>query len=300
MVVLLVVRAVSADVGDLVHRFEVPVATGDHNCSIGLTFDGRWLYYDRCEDSSIYRVDPLSGVLEDSFDTVDLEPACLAYDGTRNGIWFGTRGCEPEGMQIHFWNLDDDTVTLEFTIPAGLANPATGEDLLRLCLCDGLAFNARNPDDPDDDELWFSDDVSRNVALFGLDGSVVAGFDAAAVHPTLIREAGVGGNSGLAVGGDRLFLGNNGHGDLLVADANSDPLVLVSQFAVEEERPEDMACDQLTFDVPVIWLRNTPRAGDFPDVIAAYEIDRGSCVMGGLGTISMIDFESGGLPSSAG
>jgi hypothetical protein len=275
-------------VGDYVTHFVVPVLTGGHHCSIGLAFDGTSLYYTRCNDHNIYKVNPSTEALEDTFDVAgSFSPACLAYDGTRNGLWFGALTCSATGMPIHFWDFSDDSITLEFTIPLALVNPATGESFLPFCFCDGLAFNANDKDNPNDDEFWFSDDVNNDIGVFRPDGTFVRGYDATTVDPSLKW------NSGLAIGGDKLYLGNNSGGDVFIADATADPLTLVSQFVSDDERQEDMACDDTTFPVPVMWVRTTPQSGAFPDVITAYEVEKGTCGVGGLSPIFLNGFESG-------
>jgi hypothetical protein len=290
-------RPVGAAVGDVVHQFTVPVSGVTSFCSVGLAFDGSSLYYDRCRDQNIYRVHPVTGALLDTFDTDIAEfPNCLAYDGTRNGLWIGVQkpvgaadisscAAGTGGLRIYFWDFDDDSVTMKFEIPTTLVNPATGEPFLFYCFCDGLAFNAEVWSDSADDELWFSDDVNRNVGLFRPDGTLVQGYDATSVHASLFQQ------SGLALGGDRLYMGNNGGGAVYVADALANPLTFVSELVHENERQEDMACDPHTFPAKtVMWVRTTPQGGTFPDVITAYEIDH-ECGPGGLGVVARCSFE---------
>jgi hypothetical protein len=266
-----------AVVGDQVDQITVPVSGVDTFCSVGLAFDGQSLYYDRCGDPNIYQIDPQTGALQDTFNTGIAElPNALAFDVTRNGLWIGAQNCDAAGMPIYFWDFDDNSVTPMFTIPFSLTNPATGTSFLNFCFTDGLAFNANNLRNPDDDELWFSDDVNRNIGLFRPDGTLVNGFDATTVDSSLST------NSGLAIGGPFLYLGNDGGGDVFRADISTDPLTLVDQFVSEDERQEDMACDPTTFaPTQVMWVRTTPQGGAFPDVITAFEIEPGTCGFGG-------------------
>jgi hypothetical protein len=268
---------VEAAVGDQVHQITVPVSGADTFCSVGLAADGSSLYYDRCGDQNIYKIDPMTGALEDTFDTgIGENPNALAFDAKRNGLWIGTQSCDVVGSPIYFWAFDDDSVTLQFTIPSGLINPATGETFLSLCFIDGLAYNENDPGTDVDDEIWFSDDVNRNVGLFTTTGVLVNGYDATTIDPSLSA------NSGLAIGGDNLYLGNNGGGDVFRSDKNSDPLALIDQFASGDERQEDMECDPVTFDATeVMWVRTTPQGGEFPDVITAFEIEPETCGLGG-------------------
>ena len=266
-----------AAVGDQVHQITVPVSGADAFCSIGLAFDGSSLYYDRCEDSNIYRINPVTAALEDTFDTGIAEfPNALAFDAKRNGLWIGGQACDEVGMPIYFWDFDDDSVTSMFTIPSALTNPATDETFVNFCFVDGLAYNENDPASDADDEIWFSDDVNPNLGLFRPDGTLVNGYDATTIDASLSET------SGLAIGGPTLYLGNDGGGDVFRADKSADPLTLVSQFTSGDDRQEDMECDLVTFaPIEVMWVRTTPQGGAFPDVITAFEIEPGTCGVGG-------------------
>ena len=265
-----------AGVGDQVHQTTVPISGAEQFCSIGLAFDGVRLYYDRCRDPHIYKIEPETGLLLRTINTgIDEFPNCLAYDVTRNGLWIGTQRCTAQGMPIYFLDFDDNSIAHRFTIPFGLTNPATGQSFLGFCFCDGLAFEPNNLTDPNDDELWFSDDVNRNIGVFRPNGAFVEGFDATSVNPSLSST------SGLAIGGQTLYLANNGGGDVFRADKSSSPLSFVNQFTSGDTRQEDMECDPITFaPTEVMWVRTTPQGGIFPDVITAFEIEPDTCSLG--------------------
>jgi hypothetical protein len=256
-----------------VHQIAAPVSGAATFCSIGLAFDGVFSYYDRCGDPNVYKINPVTGALVSTFNTgITERPNALTFDRTRNGIWIGTQTCNITGMPIYFWDFDDNSVTQMFTVPFGLINPATGGSFVPSCFVDGLAFNANNPTDSSDDELWFSDDVNRNVGVFRPDGTFVKGFDATTVHPSLSST------SGLAIGGPNLYLANNGGGDVFRANKSTDPLTLVDQFTSGDTRQEDMECDPITFaPKEVMWVRTTPQGGAFPDVMTAFEIEPTTC-----------------------
>jgi len=273
---LLACAFAKADVGDVVAVIMPdPPAAGSY-CSIGLAFDGTSLYFNRCNDPLIYEISPADGSMISSFDPMTAEnPNAMAFDSKRNGIWFGTQACGATGMPIYFWDFDDDSVTSVFTIPYGLINPATGSPFLRFCFNDGLAYNENDPGTDADDEIWFSDDVTRELGLFRPDGTLVAGFDATTIDPSLIN------GSGLAVGGPNLYMGNNGGGDVFRAAIPA--FLFVDAFASGDDRQEDMECDPITFaPTEVMWVRTTPQGGAFPDVITAYEIEPGTCGLGGM------------------
>jgi hypothetical protein len=69
-----------------------PVSGAATFCSIGLAFDGVFLYYDRCGDPDIYKINPITGALVDTFNTGIAErPNAIAFDAIRNGLWIGTQ-----------------------------------------------------------------------------------------------------------------------------------------------------------------------------------------------------------------
>ncbi|RMF29452.1 MAG: hypothetical protein D6752_05965, partial [Candidatus Nitrosothermus koennekii] len=244
-------------------------------CSIGVAFDGRYLYVDACDDPNIYKIDT-DGNLISTFDVVNagspVNPNALAYDAKRNGIWFGGQSCTNDDMPIQFWDFDTNTVTTMFTISSSLNNPATSEPFLDACFVDGLAYNENDPNTGADDEIWFSDDINRNIGLFRPNGVLVNGFNATNIHPSLNTT------SGLAIGGSNLYLGNNGGGDVFRAD--KDTMTLIDQFVHGDERQEDMECDPVTFaPIEVMWVRTTPQGGAFNNVLTAYEIEPGTCII---------------------
>jgi len=272
--------------GDVIHQlnvsgFDFPGYT--NYCSVGLAFDGENLHYNRCSDPKIYEVDPINGDLIDTFNTAGLitgYPNAMAYDSSRNGMWFGTQSCygSPRKMPIYFWDFDDDSVTLIFEVPETLINPATGNDFLGVCFLDGLAFNANGPGEADD-ELWFSDDVNKNLGVFMTNGTLITGYDATTVDPSLSKL------SGLAIGGQNLYMGNDGGsplGNSSVFRADKDILGFIDIFASDDERLEDMECDPNTFaPKEVMWVRHTPQGVAVDDLITAFEIESGTCGLGG-------------------
>ena len=276
------VTLVSAAVGDVIHQLnatQLPVPGFPNHCSVGLAFDGTHLYYDICSDSKIYKIDPITGALnatiETNFTGFIQGPNAMAFDVTRNGIWFGRQTClninGTNNMPIYFLNLSDNSITLMFAVPATLLNPATNQSFLGFCFLDGLAFNANEPGEADD-ELWFSDDINPNLGIFRTDGTFVQGFDATTTNASLATL------SGLAIGGSNLYMANNGGGK--VFRANKTSLAFVDQFTSQEERLEDMECDPVTFSgmgKEVMWVRHTPQSVEADDLIDALETEPVPC-----------------------
>lgn len=276
----------SADVGDIVAVIVPQPSSAGSPCSIGLAFDGTALYFDRCADPLIYRVSVVDGSSLGSFDPGIPElPNAMAFDAKRNGLWIACQTCTGFGMPIYFYDFDTASSSVQFFLSFDGINPATGESFVNQCFARGLAYNENVATTDADDELYFSDRASRNLGLFRPDGTLVAGFDATSIDPSLASQ------SGLAVGGRSLYLGKGADGDILRASLPA--LALVDQFATLDSHQADMECDPITFSpTEVLWVRTTPEGG-LPDVITAFEIEPGTCGLGGgLQECFTLDFES--------
>ena len=277
-----------ATVGDVIetHNLDAVHPAATVFCSIGVAFDGTSLYTTACFDPLIYTVDPLTGIGTGSFDpSIPEDPNAMAYDAKRNGLWIGTQtatgagsisSCTSTGVAIYFYDFDDASTTLAFNVPSSLINPATGSDFQSFCFVDGLAYNENDATTSADDEIWFSDDITRDLAKFTTGGALITGYDATTIDASLSSA------SGLAIGGTNLYIGNNGGGDVFRADKNTNPLAFVDTFALSEERTEDMECDPITFaPIEVMWVRHTPQGVVANNNLIAYEIEPNTCGLGG-------------------
>lgn len=307
-------------VGDAVETIVPQAPTSENFFSVGLAFVGNnpdpsrdGLYVNRNGDSTIYLISPLDGSLiqdRPPFDTIIPEwPAAMSYDAKRNGLWIGTQksvGGSGFGvcgdpmvvnadMPIYFWSFDDDSVTLMFTIPFGLTNPATGRGFFKKCRLDGLVYDENEPSTTSDDEIWFSDMVSRNIGVFGVDGLFLRGFDASTVDGSLTNNS-----TGLAFGAEKLYLTNDGVGDVFRANQTVDSLTVIDEDPSTPDVVDpltsgngwltDMACDRVTFapvGKTVMWVRTSlnciltePSCDQANDIITAYEIEPGGCGAG--------------------
>ena len=252
-------------VGDVVHQITPDIGDpASYFCSIGVAFDGQWLYTDKCGSGTIYQIDPLTGLVNSTFASgVPELPNALAYDSNRNGLWIGAQSCSATGMPIYFYDFGTATTSLEFTIPFGLINPATGSAFLGFCFTDGLTYDRTT------DDLWFSDDVSGDLGRFDTSGTLLQGYDSTTIDPSLSQ------GSGLAIGGSKLYMGNDGGGDVFRADIPA--FVLDQQFVSGQARQEDMECDGKTFSDDVVWVRTTPQGNAVNDLITAYKIETNTC-----------------------
>jgi hypothetical protein len=212
----------------------------------GIAFDGTNLILSCHDDSNLVFVRPQDGsqvrVLAVT-GAVDL--GAMAFDGKTGTLWI----CN-----------DGEVGTVDLTTGA-----YTGVfDTTNECL-DGLAF------DGEDDTLWASGDVHTTVEHYSSTGTLLNSYP--------IDLGGIG-NSGLAVGGQFLYLGNNGGAEIYEGDkALAATTLFIDSTKTGDRRVEDLECDNLTFAAQgqaVIWAQDA-----YDNIITAYEIPDGNCFFGG-------------------
>jgi hypothetical protein len=269
-------------------------------CAIGLAFDGTSLYVNRCGDQRVYRIDPQTGNLQAQFDltnTIPERPAGLAYDAKRIGLWAGTQKpqdlvsfdgcCEPgetpqqcanqnREMPVYFIHLPSGGVEPKFSISASATNPATLRKLFPgpKCVVSGIAYVENDDQSDEDDEVWITDDLSREIVVFRPTGELIRGYDAQTVNASLFKC------NGLGIGNDKLYLSNQALGDVYRTGRLSATLAHVDQAFVETTGrwQVDMECDALTFPgKSVMWVRTSPQGNPANDRVTAYEIESGGC-----------------------
>jgi len=289
------------DVGEMVDVI-VPVPSAvERVCAIGVAFDGASLLVNRCGDHRIYRIDPATEQSISAFDlttSVPERPAGMVYDAKRHGLWIGTQkptglnefdGCCEDGesreecaaqnrsMPVYFLSLIDGSVQLRFSIPYAQTNPATGRPLFpgSKCVVSGIAYVENGVQSDADDELWLTDELSREIVVMRTTGEIFAGYDARAVDASLIRC------NGLGVDDDKVYLSNSLGGDIFRASRFSDPLThvdVVPFVATADRWQADMECDAFTFaPKSVMWVRTSPQGNPANDRLTAYEIEPGGC-----------------------
>jgi len=275
-----------ATVGDVIDVVSPSNFISSSGCSIGLSFDGTNLYWDNCGLGFIYLSDTASPTVNllDSRDfsaEIPELPNAMAFDASRGGNWVCTQGPDATGMPIYFQDFQgtfgsfaDDTVTKIFTVTVPPAQDFSFQ------FCDGLAINL-NGAGAADDRLYFSDDVNDVTEIYDVTGVHIATIQNVPI------DASLSSGSGLAVGGNFLYLANDGGGDVFRADLSANPIQppFVDMFTSGDDRQEDMECDPMTFaPTDVMWVRTTPQGGANPNVATAFEIEPNTCGLGGTMT----------------
>ena len=248
--------------GDLVASV---VFSNDCSLGVGIAYDGTNLWYS-CYGGSpnLHRANPLTGIVDASYAIPASGLGALSYDATRNAIWAGA---------------DSDAV---YRIDLDAGKNVTGSVLAfhtgDYCgLDDGLAFDANNVADPNDDVIYYSDDCwTTTIVSYDLTGAVVESF------PFI----GTGGhNSGLGIGGQLLYEADvfNPVQSVWVIDKVSKALQFTFSTNVPGEpnfHPEDLECATNTFagaGLHVMWSKEAYS----PARAHAFEIPFGTCGVGG-------------------
>lgn len=217
---------------------------GNHSSiNVGIAFDGTDLLVSCYGDNTVSVIDPADGSQLGVHNISNASVlGALAWDSGRNLLW----ACS-DYNSIGTIDLATEVFTPVFT----------GE-----CF-DGLAYDAS------DDTIWASADATWPVSHYKADGTSLGDY----FQPAGWSGAG---NSGIAVGGQNLYLANNGSSQIYVADK---AVTSASLFATLDRRQEGLECDNITFDgigKNAIWTIDA-----YDNVLNALEIPTGTCSFGG-------------------
>jgi hypothetical protein len=219
---------------------------GDHTgVGTGVAFDGTNLILSCWASGELDFVNPTTGAFVKKLDVSgSSDLGALAYDGVAKVLW----ACSSDS-DVGSINLTTGVFTSAFT---------TG------CV-DGLAYDGK------DGTLWASADASTTVTHNTKAGAVLG---------TFTVDLNGHGNSGLAVGGDLVYLGNDGGSEIFQSAKDLvSPTVFITAVKTGNRRVEDLECDNVTFAAQskaVMWSQDA-----YDNILTAYEIPNGSCNYGG-------------------
>lgn len=236
-----------ADEGDNLASFDAALTAGIPYCGVGtgLAFDGANLLLTCWGSNVIERVDPVTHGNNGALTISGLSDInAIAYDRGRDALW----ACTNHSTVVL---IDLEAQQVDATVPSFTVAACT----------DGLAYDGA------DDTLWVSPDASSTIYHYNLDGTLIASWT---VSPLL----GGCGNSGIAVGGEKLYLANNGCSQIWEVDKDLTTSRLLSSFP---RRLEDLECDGQTFPGKgAIWSQDA-----YDRELNAWEIPSGLCELGG-------------------
>jgi len=250
-------------VGDVIGSV-VPTIGCSSNLGLGVAFDGENLWFS-CQGTSpdLLRVDPLTGVTEATFNVIG-GLGSIAYDCTDNSIIAGWGGGDPNGT-VRRIQLDatQSVVGSAVLFNAGAHPVVCGLD-------DGIAIDVSvNPR-----QIYLADDCSTIIHRYAYDGT----------HVDVLDDSPWTGsgcyNSGLAIGGGKLYQGANGCNHIYAHDVLPWPMTgpnftdFRSNPAGDPSfRDEGLACDDRTFPVDVMWSVEAYE----PRRAYAFEVPPGTC-----------------------
>ena len=243
------VPASSADVGDPLASFDAMETAGISYCGVGtgLAYDGDSLLLSCWYSNVIERVDAETHLSNGPLTISGVDNlGALAYDRQRDRLW----ACE------------DGTTVVRIDLDTQAVDPTFAPIATQGCV-DGLAYDAA------DDTLWTSHDATYHIEHYNLDGTLIH-------SQSLGNLLGNCGNSGIAVGGEKLYLANNGCSEIYEVEKDFSASRKLSGFP---ERLEDLECDGKTFPGKgVIWSQDA-----YDRKLNAWEIPPGLCEFGGGG-----------------
>ncbi|SRR6266508_144267 len=239
----------------------------DAGGGVSVAFDGTHLFYTQFSGTVLHRIgtdgvsDHLDAPITDSATGSPVGIDAFSFDATR-GLFWGASGTDIYQLS------PSGSATLQFSVAGNLPGDCDN-GFGCLDLVDGLAYDAS------DDSIWYSPDASQRVYHFSTAGALLGFFDVNDPPNDMLAECGFNYNSGIAAGLTSLYLGADGCPHYF---RYSKAGLKEAAFAYEGERAEDFECDDVTFAVDVMWVRDA-----FDGHIRAFEIPEGTCAFGGGG-----------------
>lgn len=236
-----------AATGDSLASFDAAVTAGIPACSVGtgIAFDGTNLFLSCWGSNVLQRVNAATHASGGAALTIAgmTDIKALAFDSSRGKIW----ACQGNATVFLIDPVASTSVT-QFPV-AGCT--------------DGLAYDGA------DDTIWASGDQSDTISHYTNTGALIASFSG------MVAKLGGRGNSGIAVGGTNLYLGNDGGSQIYQCDKGLVACTLMSTSATR--RVEDLECDNVTFPGKnAIWSQDA-----YDRILTAWEIPAGTCGLGG-------------------
>jgi hypothetical protein len=229
------------------------VAANPNFCGLntGVAFDGTNLLETCDANNNINVVSTADGSLVRTVTVPGVSGiGAAAWDAGRGQLW----ACNNTNGKIMLVDVSTGSET-DFFAPSTSGGFNTG------CF-DGLAYDGA------DDTLWASADASTTLNHYKLDGTLLQSFSMAGKLAPTDR------NSGIAVGGDQLFLANDGGSKVYQAPKD---LSTTTLFFTAQTRLEDLECDNVTFAPSgAMWIQDA-----FDRNLTAVEIPGGLCAFGG-------------------
>ena len=237
--------------------------------SPSVAFDGKYLYYAEYAGHLLHRIDTppaggtYTGANESTVPIIGMPSGvmALAYDAGRDAFW-ATAG---DGLSIYLLGKTGVAILI-FTIDPVNGRPGFTCAPGNFCTESKLAY------DRTDDTLWIGPDAWTRIyhyqtypdpTGYSVLSKTTPFIDVSAPPNDMTPECGYSIVSGLAVGGDLLFIGAGGCARYFEYSKTG---VKVASVAMAAISVGDFECDNVTYPVSVIWVKNS-----FFGEIRAYE-----------------------------
>jgi hypothetical protein len=254
--------AASAQVGSTLRVINVPVPEPGC-CGIGVAVGCNGdLFYTNTGEAVLRRIDAFGNLLgsvplTDAAGGGPISFGAIAWDANRQMLWAGT---DSAGAPIKAYLIDPATGISTFQFGAQ-TNGGIG-------FTDGISY------DPSDDSIWWSDDIATSVDH--QDAATGAPKPGSPLVPTdAIGNPIIDISGSLRGVGDVLYLGHNGHGEIIKVKASDG--TFLSVFASPGGRDEDLECDSINFfPKTAIWSKDA-----YNNQITAIEVETDTCACAG-------------------
>lgn len=245
-----------------------------------VAFDGQYLYYLGYGSPVLHRIDVPPAGAASSFATGHTQTPItgtqgvmtLAYDAGRDAFW----AVGSDGLSIYLLTKAG-AATLKFTVDPVQDRPnfQTGH----------FATEVKIAYDRADDTIWYSPDATTRIYHYTTSADALGTAQLAPGAPyvdvglapnDMTAECGYSQSSGVAVGGADLFVTVAGCNYLFEYTKTGTKVASYAYNTNAGGSPQEAACDNLSYSVPVFWIRDA-----WDGHIRAFEQPAGACTFGG-------------------
>jgi hypothetical protein len=274
-------QPVAAAPGDVIADVSTPEAEADPNSGVAkaVAFDGQYLYYAEFSGSVLHRIDmPPTGASE-ATGHIDIPIVgapggimTIAYDVGRDMFW----AVSGDGTVIYLIDKTG-TATPQFTVDPATSLPGS-------CNMTACSSEVKIAYDRTDDTIWYSPDTTRRIYHFMTTPDALGNAVLVTTTPyidvdqppnNMDAECPYGSYaSGIATGGSDLFIEVSACSYYFEFAKDGTKVAAISR---QTQSSGGLTCDNLTYPVSVIWMRN----GWTGDIYALEQPQANACAFGG-------------------
>ncbi len=275
---MFVVQPAAAADGDLIADVVVP-DTWPTQVAPSVAFDGKYLYYVTYGSPVLHRIDvPPAGGTTFATGHVAMPIAgaqgimTIAYDAGRDKFW----ATGSDGLSIYLLTKSG-MATLVFTVDPMQDRPGFQTNQ--------YATEVKIAYDRSDDSIWYSPDATGRIYHYSTTADLLGTAQLVSASPyidvnvppnDMTAQCGYSQSSGIATGGASLFVSVAGCFNLFEYSKTGTKLAWHAYNTYAGGSPQDVECDNLSYGVPVFWIRDA-----WDGHIRAFEQPGSACLYGG-------------------